>query len=108
MLKFSEKPMGSSHICNKCDMFSLSHPILFKLFLPQYQQLSPPFCFENLQFMSFVSTDTDVTSADMLYTNENTWPSVDLQDVKMTANNTKKISDCLGTCSVFGTLQAGG
>jgi hypothetical protein len=28
--------------------------------------------------------------------------------VKLTANNTKKISDCLGTCSVFGALQARG
>ena len=68
MLKFSGKPTRSFHICHTCDMFNTSYLILFKLFLPQCQKPSSLICFESLQFMIFISTVTEGTSTDILYT----------------------------------------
>jgi hypothetical protein len=64
LIRFSEEPMCSSHICYTCDMFSTFHQIWFNLSLPQYQKFSSALCFESLQFMFFVSTDTRDSSTD--------------------------------------------
>jgi hypothetical protein len=46
------------------------HPVrlYINVLLPQYQKLPSPLRFETLQFMFFVSSDTDGTSTDILYT----------------------------------------
>jgi len=124
MLMFSEEPMRSSHIFHACYMLGPAHPVRFKLFLPQYQKLSSPLCFEFPQFMFFVSTDT-VETRYIIHSNENTWTSIYLAagwiiltQTGCNLNRTIDTARCatyseqykenikfLGTCSEFGAFR---